>query len=346
MSNLDLYLSELDENTALTVASDWDVSGVPGAPTTIETLYYQQDVAVWQRVFNFASDVSVNVINENVLLSTVQGENVVGDASATISSASTSDLYTASTTTGDDNYTTGKINDSATISGSSDAPRCNLDFQKELSRAVFGTPLGIDLFNNEGEVKTSFGTGIETMAASICAKFNSAAGTVAAGSAAESSGTASLQVCNKIFQQILASYPERYTLMHNAVVTGTPAATTSATAVTTNGSGVNATVDVFMDGATVENINVVVTGSGYAKGDTVTYTAGSDTIVITLSSVQAAILNGGLQTATELPIEAGDIFNAVLTVKNNATQTNVAGLVLNTIGDEVERKYLLKMKMV
>ena len=346
MSKLDLYLSELDENTALTVASDWDVSGVPGAPTTIETLYYQQHVAVWQRVFNFASDVSVNVINENVLLSTVQGENVVGNDSATISSASTTDLYTASATTGDDNYTTEKINDSSSTLGTSDDPRCNLDFQKELSRAVFGTPLGIDLFNNEGEVKTSFGTGIETMAASICAKFNSAAGTVAAGTAAENSGTASLQVCNKVFQQILASFPERFTLVHNAVVTGEPAASDSATALTTNGSGSGATVDVFMDGATVENINVVVTGSGYAKGDTVTYTAGGDTIVITLSSVQAAILNGSLQSATELPIEAGDIFNAVLTVKNNATQTNVAGLVLNTIGDEVERKYLLKMKMV
>jgi hypothetical protein len=347
MSNLDLYLSELDENTALTVASDWDVSGVPGAPTTIETLYYQQDVAVWQRVFNFASDVSVNVINENVLLSTVQGENVVGDASATISSASTSDLYTASTTTGDDNYTTGKINDSATISGSSDAPRCNLDFQKELSRAVFGTPLGIDLFNNEGEVKTSFGTGIETMAASICAKFNSAAGTVAAGSAAESSGTASLQVCNKIFQQILASYPERYTLVHNATVNGTPEDGTSLVVTSTSGSG--ATVDLFMNAGNtaVEQMNVVATGSGYAKGETATFTySAGNTITIELNSVQAAILNGTLQLATELPIEAGDIFNAVLTVKNNATQTNVAGLVLNTIGDEVERKYLLKMKMV
>ncbi len=312
------------------------------------TLYYQQDVTEWQRVFLLTSDNSVNVIDENILVSTLQGQNIIGDSNATTSSTSTVDLYTASTSTSADNYTTELINDSSTTLGTTADPTCNLDFQKELSRAIFGSPVGIDLFNNEGAISISFGDAIETISTSIANNFNSSSGTVAAGSAAEASGVVSLKICNKIYQQILVSFPERYTLMHNATA-GTGTMTDGTGLSVTGGSGTGATVNVFMTGSTVDNITItqVATGGAFVKGETITITDGaSNTLTITINSIQAAILNGTLNTATELPIEVGDIFNTIVTVKNNINQTNVAGKVLDTIGDNVERTYLLKMKMI
>ncbi len=312
------------------------------------TLYYQQDVTEWQRVFLLTSDNSVNVIDENILVSTLQGQNIIGDSNATTSSTSTVDLYTASTSTSANNYTTELINDSSTTLGTTADPTCNLDFQKELSRAIFGSPVGIDLFNNEGAISISFGDAIETISTSIANNFNSSSGTVAAGSAAEASGVVSLKICNKIFQQILVSFPERYTLMHNATA-GTGTMTDGTGLSVTGGSGTGATVNVFMTGSTVDNITItqVATGGAFVKGETITITDGaSNTLTITINSIQAAILNGTLNTATELPIEVGDIFNTIVTVKNNINQTNVAGKVLDTIGDNVERTYLLKMKMI
>ena len=347
MSTLDLYLSELDTAALIDTQAAFTVSSIAAAPSTNGTLYYQQSVATWQRVFLLTSDDGANVINENILVSTLQGQNVVGDSSATTTSTSTSGLYTASTSTAADNYTTELINDSSTTLGTTADPACNLDFQKELSRAVFGTPLAIDLFNNEGAINTSFGNAIETMGTTLANNFTSAAGTVAAGSAAEASGTVSLKICNKIFQQILASYPERYTLMHNATA-GAGTMTDGTGLAITGGSGTGATVDVFMTGSVVDNITIVqtATGGAFVKGETITITNGVNTLTTVINSIQAAILNGSLNTATELPIEVGDIFNAVLTVINNVSQTNVAGKVLDTIGDNVTRTYLLKMKMV
>jgi len=347
MSNLDLYLSELDATALIDTQAAFTLSSVAAAPSTNGTLYYQQAVAQWQRVFLLTSDTSVNVIDESVLLSTLQGQNVLGDSSATTSSTSCSGLYTASATTGADNYTTELVNDSSTTLATTADPACNLDFQKELSRAVFGTPLGIDLFNNEAAISTSFGDAIETMCTAIANKFTSAAGTVPAGSAAVSSGVDALKVCNKIYQQIMASFPERYTLMHNAAA-GTGTMTDGNGLAVTNGSGTGCTVDVLMTSSVIDNITVAqtATGGAFVKGETITITDGaSNTLTILINSIQAAILNGTLNTATELPIEAGDVFNAVLTVKNNASQTNVAGKVLDTIGDNVERTYLLKMKV-
>ena len=176
------------------------------------TLYYQQSVTDWQRVFLLTSDNSVNVIDQNIQVSTLQGQNVIGDSSATTSNTSTSELYTQSTSTSVDNYTTELINDSSRTSGTTADPTCNVDFQRELSRAIFGSPVGIDLFNNEAAISTSFGDAIESMSTSIANKFNSTSGAVAAGSTAEASGADSLKICNKIFQQILTSLPERYTL--------------------------------------------------------------------------------------------------------------------------------------
>ncbi len=349
MSTLDLYLSELNTTALIDTQAAFSVSSVAGAPATNGTLYYQQAVAVWQRVFLLTSDAAVNVIDQNGLVSTLQGQNLLGDDSAATGTTSTAGLYTASTSTSADNYTTEKINDSSTTLGTTADPACNLDFQKELSRAVFGTPLGIDLFNNEGAINTSFASAIETMSATIANNFTSAAGNVAAGSDAESSGTVSLKICNKIFQQILASYPERYTLMHNAAA-GTGTMTDGTGLVVSGGSGTGCTVDVNMTSTTIDNITIVTArtgGSAYVKGDPITITNGETTLVISaINSIQAAILNGTLNAATELPIEVGDIFNAVLTVKNNVAQTNVAGKVLDTIGDNVVRTYLLKMKMV
>jgi len=247
-----------------------------------------------------------------------------------------------------DNYTTELINDSSTRLATTADPTCNLDFLKELSRSIFGSPVGIDLLNNEGEISISFGDAIETMSTSIANKFNSAAGTVSAGSAAETSGSDSLKICNKIYQQILGSFPNRYTLMHKAIA-GTGTMTDGSGLVVTGGSGTGATVDVFMTGSTVDNITIaqVATGGAFIKGETITITDDdSNTLTIVINSIQTGILNGTLDTATELPIEVGDIFNTIVTVKNNASQTNVAGKVLDTIGDNIARTYLLKMKMI
>jgi len=313
------------------------------------TLYYQQSVTDWQRVFLLTSDNSVNVIDQNIQVSTLQGQNVIGDSSATTSNTSTSELYTPSTSTSVDNYTTELINDSSRTSGTTADPTCNVDFQRELSRAIFGSPVGIDLFNNEAAISASFGDAIESMSTSIANKFNSTSGAVAAGSTAEASGADSLKICNKIFQQILTSLPERYTLKYNASA-GSGTMTDGTGLTVTGGSGTGATVDVLMTGSIVDNITIVQTRTGgtpYVKGETITITDGaSNTLTIVINSIQAGILNGTLDTPTELPIEVGDIFNNIFTVKNNISQTNVYGKVLDTIGGNVERTYLLKIKMI
>ena len=102
-----------------------------------------------------------------------------------------------------------------------------------------------------------------------------------------------------------------------------------------------------MDGANVEQMNVVTTGTLYVKGDILVFESGTgNTVTLTLNSIQAAMLNGELHAFTELPIEAGDEFKAVITVKNHADQKNVSGVKLSVSGDLVDRPYLLHMKMV
>jgi len=337
MPLLDLYLSELDESLAVGTQSAWSGTDSATLPTVYGTLYYQTPVANWQAAFGLLSDISVNVIDENVQFQTYAGGNLVGLVDATTGSSSTTGLYTATTGAGYTNY---QINDvTAGIGGLTD-PACNLDFQTELSRAVFGSTQGIDLFNNEAAVSTAFGTAIDSMADTITNKFT------AAGPTSVISGDP-LTICNKIFQSMVYSAPERFTLMYNATVVGTPLDSSGALAVTsTLGSG--ATVDLFMNATNtaVDQMNIVATGSGYAKGETATFTYSvGNTITIVLNSVQAAMLNGTLHQSTELPIEAGDIFNAVVTVQNHASQTNVAGITLASSGDDVARPYLLKMQM-
>jgi hypothetical protein len=337
MPLLNLYLSELDESAAVGTASAWSGTASADLPTVYGTLYSQTPVNNWQAAFGLLSDVSVNVIDENVEFQTYAGGNLVGLADATTSTPSTTGLYTATTGAGYTNY---QINDvTAGIGGLTD-PACNLDFQTELSRAVFGSAQGIDLFNNEAAVSTAFGTAIDGMAATITAKF------IAAGPTATLT-LEPIQICDKIFQNMVSVAPERFTLMYNATVNGTPEDSSGALVVTsTSGSG--ATVDLFMNAANtvVEQMNVVATGSSYAKGETATFTySAGNTITIVLNSVQAAMLNGTLHQSTELPIEVGDIFNAVVTVQNATGQTNVAGNTLASSGDDVARPYLLKMQM-
>ena len=162
MPLLDLYLSELDESAAVGTASAWSGTDSAALPTIYGTLYYQTPVANWQAAFGLLSDVSVNVIDENVQFQTYAGGNLVGLVDATTGSSSTTGLYTATTGAGYTNY---QINDVTAALGTTDDPACNLDFQTELSRAVFGSTQGIDLFNNEAAVSTAFGTAIDGMAA-------------------------------------------------------------------------------------------------------------------------------------------------------------------------------------
>ena len=141
----------------------------------------------------------------------------------------------------------------------------------------------------------------------------------------------------------------RFDLSHNAQTNGTPV-DASAVALTTDGSGTGATVNLFMTGTTVDSIQIVATGSGYAKGDSfnVMTSAGNYVTVSAISDLQASILNGTLSSTsgTELPLEVGDMFSIMLDISCADAQTNVEGKTLSTIGATVTRQVKLAIKLI
>lgn len=352
--SLNLYLSDLNKSDAIDDQGTFTGTNTAALSGTNATLYYQAPLADWQRIFKFYTDGGADITNEGVTLFTEQAYDIIGDTSASSSSASVGSLYAANAATSA-TYTANVVNDISSSAGNTTDPAAALDFTKELARAVFGSTESVDMFTNESTIATSYGTAIETCATAIATEFSSASSKTVYGSI--SSG-ANLLTAKRIYDQLrynASGYGTpltRFTMGYGAAFkSGTSEFTEANDLPVTNGASQSGspTVDVLMTGTTINAITVNTTGGGFVKGDTIYITNGSNVIEISsLTDVQAKMLNGTLDHSdgTEFPLLANDIFHIQLTITSHSSQTDAAGNVLDTIGDTVSRTADLTIKLV
>ena len=345
--SLNLYLSELNKSDAIDDLGTFTGSDTTGLTGTNATLYYQAPLADWQRIFKFYTDGGADITDEGVTLFTEQAYDIIGDTSASSSSASVGSLYAANAATSA-TYSVNVVNDISAGLGDTSDPAAALDFTKELARAVFGSTESVDMFTNEATIASSYGTAIETCATAIATEFASqSAKTIYA-----SLSGANQLAAKRIYDQLRYTALTRFTMGYGAAFkTGTSAFTEADDLPVSNGAGQSGspTVDVLMTSTTINAITVNTTGGGFVKGDTIYITNGSDVIEISsLTDVQASMLNGTLDATagTELPLLANDVFHIQLTITNHANQTDAAGDYLDTIGDTVSRTADLTIKLV
>jgi hypothetical protein len=202
------------------------------------------------------------------------------------------------------------------------------DFVDTLAEHVFGSREAADLFNNQSTIKG----GWDTAEAAAATAANTSAGT----------GTIAVDASKEICEAILVAKYARFGLAYNATTTGFSGGTSAGLTVTSGGSGTGAKVTVIMTSGSTTDINAVmlydddstsagpITGSGYAKGDSLTITDdSSNTVTIaSINSVQAAMLNGFLDdssNATTVPLEAGDKIRIKYSLGSASGQTNAQG---------------------
>ena len=349
MPSIDQHLIDLDTSSTLGTSAAFvgvNASAFPGSDSTVSYGIPVNDAA---RIFKFFSDASNDDnTDEGVSLKTEQGLNFIGDTSSTSSSSSVSNLYTAVASTSPV-FTANVISDSSTAKGDTTDAAAQLDFNKELSRAIFGSPDLVDMITNDTAMTTSWTTAIEECATNISANFATAGTAAPLDDIGSTENAVKLVVCKAIYLQLKYTDVGRFDLAHNAQVTGNPV-DGSAIALTTDGSGTGATVNLYMSGTTVDSIQIVATGSGYAKGDSfnVMTSAGNYVTVAAISDLQASILNGTLSSTsgTELPLETDDMFSIMLDISCADAQTNVEGKTLSTIGATVTRQVKLAIKLI
>jgi hypothetical protein len=276
MTSLNLYLDELDTSLALGTAGTFIGKNFATIGSIDQTLYFQTPLANWRSIFLFKTDGQDDVTGEDVALSTAQGLNLIGTSDASSNSSDTAGLYTPSATLKSvgDNYTDYVINDSSTANGDTTDPACNIDFQSELSRAIFGTPLGIDMLTNEAELATDYGTTIESMATTVNNSF-ATAGDSTMLSGINDMSVAKLRVCKKLYQQMRFSALSRFTLKYNTAlpVGGTFNDGISLAVSRTAGGLVTstaATADVYMTGTVIDNVVIRDTSNCFLADDKVT----------------------------------------------------------------------------
>lgn len=183
------------------------------------------------------------------------------------------------------------------------------DFVSSLSQKVFGSRDAADLFSNRSDVETSWHTASAVALVSLKAK------TYSAGI------NASKELIDAMFHTNHGK-GHRFSMAYNAAtdVPITPAAAASAVSVAGD-SGSGAVVDV-----TTSGISVTTTGSGYVAGGVVTIGAIPS---FTINSVQAAMLNGTLSSATEVPLRAGDKIRVIYEIDSNAGQQDASADVVS-----------------
>jgi hypothetical protein len=211
------------------------------------------------------------------------------------------------------------------------------DFVDTLAEHVFGSREAADLFNNQQTIKSSWDTAEAAAVTAANTSMDSRTDGANAGDSSAQTAAATLSVNNS----------DRFGLQYNASLSASGASgnfatgTTSNITPTTSGSGSGAKVTVIMTNATtiqaimIHNVsdgNAPVTGSGYAKGDSLVITDPAEsTNIITIASlnyVQAAMLNGTLDDSsnpTYVPFETGDKIRLKFGINSATGQTNTAG---------------------
>lgn len=353
---INLYLSELNQALGIDSSGTFTGTDTVDLSNTHVNLYYYAPLAQWQSIFKMYTDGGVDITDEDVTLFTEQALNIIGDISANSGISSVGSLYTPvsirkSEVDGTAEYgVTNTISDLSDISGNTSDPAAALDFLKELSRAVFGSTKAVDLFSNETEIAASYGVGIETCATNISNEFSAQSAKTIYSSL--SAGGNNLKTIKRIYDQLRYSALPRFNMTFGAAFkSGTSSfADGNDLAVTIPGGPPPTgypTVDVLMTGTTIDSIVVHTTGGGFAKGNVINITNGESVIEITLTDIQASMLNGTLNSdsGTELPLLAEDVFHIELQISNHADQQNAKGDVLDTIGDTVTRKVDLHVKL-
>ena len=355
---INLYLSELNQELGINSSGTFTGTDTANLTNTHVNLYYYAPLAQWQRIFKMYTDGGVDITAEDVTLFTEQAYNIIGDSSATSSgpSPSVGSLYTPVTTTkssvnGTTEYgvTANKISDLSDSEGDTTDPAAALDFLKELSRAVFGSTKAVDMFSNESDIAASYGEAIESCATNISNEFSDQSVKTLYSDISSGSDNNLLTV-KRIYDQLRYSALPRFNMTFGAAFkSGTSSFADGNDLAVTLGENQTGspTVDVLMTGTTIDSIVVNTTGGGFIKGDTINITNGSNVIEITLTDIQASMLNGTLNSdsGTELPLLAEDVFHIELQISNHVDQQNAKGDALNTIEDTVTRKADLHVKL-
>lgn len=356
-NNLDLYLAMLNQDGSLNQTADWAEPEVPAATGYNGILYQGVRLEYWQSMFRIKADTSTNVINEDVVYRTESAAASAIDLVYYIDPDSTATTNSTGVY-GDNNLS---IRDLSRVLNTTADPACNLDFQEELSRAIFGTPLGIDLFNNENEVKGSFGTAIVEMARNL--RDTTLASEPIDGSyTGNVSGVPCLTACQTLYNQIKSLHPARFTLAYNVVLETTLADGSYSIVSAGNGNDASgAVVEIFTNAAetTITHMQIMesgdndITGSGYTKDLSYNIIDANDNVVATIAAgsatdYQAQVFNGTFKTGgCELPLIHQDKLHVMFTVKSNPLQENAFGELLDgNAADRVSRKYLVKLTMV
>lgn len=221
------------------------------------------------------------------------------------------------------------------------------DFVDTLAEHVFGSREAADLFNNQQTIKSSWDTAEAAAVTAANTSMDSRTDGANSGdsSAQTAAATLSVNASKEVVEALLVQNSDRFGLQYQAAISGTSSqfatGTTSDITPTTDGSGSGAKVTVIMTNAsTIQTIMIhnasdgsaPVTGSGYAKGDSLVITDPNDaTNVITIAElnyVQAAMLNGTLDDSsnpTYVPFETGDKIRLKFGVNSASGQTNTAG---------------------
>ena len=334
MPSSSIYLSSLNTIQEIGTTVVIDKTGSDGPPFFDLKVNYGVPLNIVQDIFKFCTtDLSGNSYSEDAnetISIKIESGNFI------IDSAGTKYVYNNVSDGGTPRFINNELNDS-------DAGAAH-QFLRYLSRAIFGTPLGVEFFSNEGAMLVAYGDAIDNACKTINDLFQTSTNLTELDLINNSDRT--LSAGKTAIQGLINSSGSRFTLAYNFSVTAgnvvdassCPVTVTSYASDSGSRTASGATVDVYANNdsttGTIDNITILNTGTGYKSGDTVTITTGTPsdfTLTATINSVQAAILNGTLNDSTNLtsyPFEPNDEFVIILKIYSATGQKTVTGAVL------------------
>lgn len=307
-----IQLPTLDASSNIGTAATYPADYTESLDSVQGNLYYKASVADLQAKFTFSTNGTLNDGSVPLVYASTARllKSGVVDASYGVSSVS----YTSGTAPPSD-ASTNVVLDYATETGQPYGKTAET-FIQYVAESVFGSKLAVDMLLNEPAIATSYIASVNSCIVSVNDKF--------VNSAADASGAS-----QKIYQVMTGSKEERFGMMYTSDLSGTivPVGTYSCTARRSGDVG-DAAVTVVIDASGVRNMSVTTAGTGYAIGDRVTLKDASGVLIariVSINSVQTAMLNGTLSSQTGFPFEAADQLWIKFTLRTNSGQTNVAG---------------------
>ena len=195
-------------------------------------------------------------------------------------------------------------------------------FIQHVAESVIGSKLAVDMLLNEDELGDSYVDSINECVTLVNGQFFPTIMEPAT------------QAARKIYDVMTHDKPERFGMKYNATSSDIADASgvylCTATKVAIAGTPAEVTVEIDPTTRVVKNI-VVTSSSGpgvYLVGDPVSFEIGGGVVVTSIASinpVQAAMLNGTLDSATSMPFEASDRLTLKFIVKTRDNQLNVSG---------------------